>query len=54
MDQLMSDGSRTFGLNVANVNLKAGLFNNVDLQVVLENYVYERTQAGGVIEQKSG
>ena len=33
--------------NVAPVNLKAGLLNNVDLQIVLDNYVRESGGASG-------
>ena len=32
--------------NVAPVNLKAGLLNNVDLQVVLDNYIHESGASG--------
>lgn len=54
IDQRTADGSRAFGVNAGNVNLKAGLFNNVDMQVVVENYVYEQVRADGVTERKSG
>ncbi len=37
------DGVRTTSWNVAPINLKAGLLNNVDLQIILDNYVHERT-----------
>jgi hypothetical protein len=42
------------GVNVVNVNLKAGLYNNVDLQLVVENYVYEQVRADGLTARKSG
>ena len=54
IDSWNADGERVFGVNVANVNLKAGLYNNVDLQLVVENYVYEQVRADGVTERKSG
>ena len=54
IDRWNADGERGFGVNVANVNLKAGLYNNVDLQLVVENYVYEQVRADGVTARKSG
>jgi len=54
IDSWNADGERVFGVNVANVNLKAGLYNNMDLQLVVENYVYEQVRANGVTERKSG
>lgn len=42
-DRRSLDGVRTKSWNVAPVNLKAGLFNNVDFQIILDNYVHERT-----------
>jgi hypothetical protein len=33
--------------NIAPVNLKVGLLNNVDLQMVLDDYIHERTAAPG-------
>jgi hypothetical protein len=54
IDRWNADGERVFGVNVANVNLKAGLYNNVDLQVVVENYIYEQVRADGVTARKSG
>lgn len=33
--------------NIAPVNLKAGLLNNVDLQLVLDNYLHVRTEGRG-------
>ncbi len=54
IDRWNADGERVFGVNVANVNLKAGLYNNMDLQLVVENYVYEQVRANGVTERKSG
>ncbi|HEU4678567.1 MAG TPA: transporter [Terrimicrobiaceae bacterium] len=54
IDRWNADGKRGFGANVANVNLKAGLYNNVDLQLVVENYVYEQVRADSVTVRKSG
>jgi hypothetical protein len=54
VDRWNAEGERVFGLNVANVNLKAGLLNNVDIQLVVENYVYEQVRAGGTTTRKSG
>ncbi|HEY5744348.1 MAG TPA: transporter [Terrimicrobiaceae bacterium] len=54
IDRWNADGERGFGVNVANVNLKAGLYNNVDLQLVVENYVYEQVRSDGVTARKSG
>jgi hypothetical protein len=42
-DRHSSDGVRTKSWNLAPINLKAGLSNNVDLQIVLDNYIHERT-----------
>lgn len=53
-DQWNAEGERVFGVNAGNVNLKVGLLNNVDLQLVVENYVYEQVRADGVTERKSG
>ena len=38
------NGETTRVWNVAPVNLKAGLLNNVDLQLVLDNYLHVRTE----------
>lgn len=54
IDNWNAEGERVFAVNAANVNLKAGLFNNVDLQLIVENYVYEQVRAGGVTERKTG
>jgi hypothetical protein len=54
VDRWNADGERVFGVNVANVNLKAGLYYNVDLQLVVENYVYEQVRADGATVRKSG
>jgi hypothetical protein len=48
IDQRNAEGERVFGVNVANVNLKADLYNNVDLQLVVENCVYQQVRADGV------
>ena len=54
-DRHSSDGTRTEVWNVAPVNLKFGLLNNVDLQLVLDNYVEVRTrEAGGETRRDSG
>jgi len=39
-----TDGVRTETWNVAPVNLKVGLLNNVDLQFIYDNYIHVRTQ----------
>ena len=36
------DGTTVKSWNVAPFNIKAGLFNNVDLQLIFEDYLYER------------
>ena len=41
-----TDGVRTEAWNVAPVNLKVGLLNNVDLQFIYDNYVHVRTADG--------
>ena len=43
-DRHSPDGTRTEVWNIAPVNLKIGLFNNVDLQIVFDHYVHERTR----------
>lgn len=54
-DRHSPDGTRTEVWNVAPVNLKIGLLNNVDLQLVLDNYVELRSRdAAGRIERASG
>ena len=45
-DRHSPDGSRTKSWNLAPINLKAGLLNNVDLQIVLDNYVRENGASG--------
>jgi hypothetical protein len=54
IDNRNASNERTFGINVGNVNLKAGLLNNADLQLVVENYVYEQVRTAGVTTRKSG
>ena len=39
-----SDGNTTRAWNVAPFNLKAGLCNNVDVQIVFDNYLHVRTE----------
>jgi len=49
-----SDGTTTKAWNIAPVNLKVGLLNNVDLQFVSDNYLHARTDnrvAGTAITQ---
>ncbi|MEI6340037.1 MAG: hypothetical protein WCQ57_15885, partial [Verrucomicrobiota bacterium] len=54
MDQWNPGRERVFGVNAGNVNLKTGLFNNVDLQLVAENYVHEQVHSDGVTTRKAG
>jgi hypothetical protein len=54
IDRRNADDERGFGINAGNVNLKLGLLNSVDLQLVVENYVYEQVSAGGATTRKSG
>lgn len=54
IDNRNADNERVFGLNAGNVNLKVGLLNNVDLQLVVENYVYDQVRSEGVTARKSG
>lgn len=54
IDQRNAEGSNAFGFNAGNVNIKAGLLNNVDLQLVVENYIYDQVRANGVTASKSG
>ena len=54
VDRWNAEGERAFSVNAANLNLKAGLFNNVDVQLVVENYVCEQVRADGVTTRKSG
>jgi len=51
-----SDGVATKAWNVAPLNLKAGLLNNVDLQFVFDNYLNVRTEdrATGTTSTRSG
>lgn len=53
-DRHSSDGVRTETWNVAPLNIKLGLLNNVDLQIILDNYVSERTREEGVVSRASG
>ena len=51
-----SDGTTTKAWNVAPVNIKAGLLNNVDLQFVFDNYLHVRTddRVAGISATQSG
>ena len=51
-----SDGTTTKAWNVAPVNLKAGLCNNVDVQFVFDNYLHVRTddRVAGTSATQSG
>jgi hypothetical protein len=51
-DRHNPDGVRSETWNIAAVNLKVGLLNNVDLQIVLDNYIAART--GNPSTQTSG
>lgn len=53
-DRHSPDGVRTETWNVAPLNLKFGLFNNVDLQIVLDNYLNEQTWESGAHSRTSG
>lgn len=53
-DRHSVDGTRTKSWNIAPINLKAGLFNNVDLQIVLDNYIDERSVSDGIVSRASG
>lgn len=48
------DAGRADNFSYLPVNLKAGLLNNVDLQLVYEPYIREKTRAAGVTEKNSG
>lgn len=54
MDQWNPGRERVFAVNAGNVNLKTGLFNNVDLLLVVENYVHEQVHSDGVTTRKAG
>ncbi|MEI9959943.1 MAG: transporter [Limisphaerales bacterium] len=51
-----TDGTTVKAWNVAPFNLKAGLFNNIDLQLVFHNYLHVRThdRATGITSVQSG
>lgn len=55
-DRRSADGVRTEIWNIAPVNLKVGLLNNIDLQITLDNYVATRIKdpATGTVESASG
>ena len=48
--------TRTRGYTAPGLNLKAGLLNNVDLQIVIDSYVYERVEdrVAGTSTRNSG
>lgn len=54
IDNRNADGEKVFGINAGNVNLKVGLTNNMDFQVVVENYLYEEARADGATTRESG
>jgi len=54
VDRWNPQHERVFGVNAGNTNFKAGLLNNVDLQLVVENYVYEQVRSGGATTRKAG
>jgi hypothetical protein len=47
-----AEGAQTW--NVAPFNLKAGLLNNVDFQVVFDNYLHSRIREGSSVSKRSG
>jgi Putative MetA-pathway of phenol degradation len=49
-----ADGERTETWTFGAMNLKAGLLNNVDLQVVFDAYTEERTRVSGITDTVSG
>jgi hypothetical protein len=49
-----SDGVRTEAWAFGAMNLKAGLLNNVDLQVVFDAYTEERTRESGITDTVTG
>lgn len=53
-DENNPDDSTINNLSVAPINLKAGLCNTVDLQLVMNPYIRERTKTNGDTEKKSG
>lgn len=48
------DGERTEAWAVGLMNLKVGLLNNVDFQVVFDSYTEERTRVAGITDKVSG
>jgi hypothetical protein len=53
-DHHSPDGVHTEIWNIAPLNLKIGLCNRVDLQVIFDNYFNVRTHAGGATDRASG
>lgn len=53
-DRHSVDGERSESWNIAPLNLKIGLHNRVDLQVVFDNYVAVRTRQDGSRDRTSG
>jgi hypothetical protein len=49
-----ADGERTETWAFGAMNLKAGLLNNVDLQVVFDSYTEEHTRVSGITDTVSG
>lgn len=54
IDRWSSDGEQVLAVNTGNVNMKVGLLNNADLQLVVDNYVYEQVRTKGTTERRSG
>jgi len=46
--------TRTDAFSIAPVNLKVGVLNNVDFQLLLETYTHVRTKGGGVVQRRAG
>ena len=53
-DRHSPDGARTETWNIAPLNVRIGLCNRVELDVISDNYVRVRTRQGGVTERASG
>ncbi len=53
-DRHSPDGSRTETWTIAPINVRLGLCNRVELDVILDNYIHTRTRQGGVTDRASG